>query len=39
LVWRGAGTSIVKHYDNPEERETVVKEYIAKIMENFPPKK
>lgn len=39
LVWRGAGTGIVKNYSNPEEREIVVRDYVTKIMANFPPQK
>lgn len=39
LVWRGAGTGVVRSYNSPEERQERTLELIQDILENFPPGK
>ena len=38
LVWRGASTRKLKYADSPEESERLVKEVVAKILSQFPPR-
>lgn len=37
LIWRGLGTAVVHEYSSPEKMEKAVNEYVAEIMDRFPP--
>lgn len=40
LIWRGAGTGVVRGDDpTPEERDARIKDAVSQILEDFPPKK
>ncbi|HEX5135622.1 MAG TPA: DUF4136 domain-containing protein [Planctomycetota bacterium] len=39
LVWRGTATAIVDPSSTPEEKTERIKEAVAKMFEDFPPKK
>ena len=37
LIWRGSVTKVIDPKANPEKREKVINEAVAKALENFPP--
>jgi Domain of unknown function (DUF4136) len=37
LIWRGVGTGIVQRYDNEEEMQRMIDEYVVTILLHFPP--
>ncbi len=38
LIWRGTASALIDPERTPQEREKLVREAVAKMMENFPPK-
>ena len=38
LVWRGTGTDTLNPQRSPEERDTALREALAKMFENYPPR-
>jgi len=39
LVWRGSLADTIKDKNTPQEREALIREAVAKIMANYPPKR
>ncbi len=37
LIWRGAGTGIVKQYENQEKMQQSIDTYVNEILAGFPP--
>ncbi len=37
LIWRGAGTGLVKNYKNQEKMQKNIDTYVADILNHFPP--
>lgn len=39
LTWRGTGTGVVKQYKDPEDMQDLIDSVVAKILDEFPPRK
>lgn len=37
LIWQGQGTGALRNSSNVEKKEAKIKEFVAKIMEKYPP--